>query len=68
MKLFHRKYGSSGPALIIVHGLYGASDNWVSIAHGLEDDFEVYIVDQRNHGASPHSPEHNYEAILREAD
>lgn len=51
--------------MVIVHGLYGASDNWVSIAHGLEDAFEVYIVDQRNHGASPHAKEHNYE-VMRE--
>lgn len=65
MRLFHRRYGSTGPPLIIVHGLYGASDNWVSIAHGLEDAFEVYIIDQRNHGASPHTPEHNYE-LMRE--
>ncbi|MFC2129664.1 alpha/beta fold hydrolase [Bacteroidota bacterium] len=63
MKLFHRKYGNSGPPLIIVHGLYGASDNWVSIARGLEDKYEVYIIDQRNHGASPKSPEHNYEVM-----
>lgn len=66
MKLFHRKYGTSGPPLIIVHGLYGASDNWINIAHGLEDSFEVYIVDQRNHGASPHTPEHNYELMLED--
>lgn len=65
MKLHHRKYGNTGPPLIIVHGLYGASDNWVSIAHGLEDLFEVYIIDQRNHGASPKSQEHNYE-VMRE--
>lgn len=65
MKLNYRKYGEAGPPLIIVHGLYGASDNWVSIAHGLEENFEVYLVDQRNHGASPKSDEHNYE-VMRE--
>ncbi len=49
MKLFYRKYGD-GPPLIIVHGLYGASDNWVSIGKELSNYFEVYIIDERNHG------------------
>jgi len=59
MDLFFRKYGS-GPALIIVHGLYGSGDNWISIAKELAPWFEVYNIDQRNHGNSPHSKEHNY--------
>lgn len=59
MKLFYRKYGS-GPPLIIVHGLYGASDNWISVARELASNYEVFIIDQRNHGNSPHSDEHNY--------
>lgn len=63
MELFFRKYGESGPPLIIVHGLYGASDNWISIARDLADRFEVYVVDQRNHGRSPHSDIHDYPAM-----
>jgi len=60
MKLFFRKYGEAGPPLVIVHGLYGSGDNWVSIARELADRFEVYVVDQRNHGQSPHSEIHDY--------
>ena len=63
MKLFYRKYGESGTPLIIVHGLYGSGDNWVSIARDLSDRFEVYVIDQRNHGQSPHSETHNYPAL-----
>lgn len=63
MELFFRKYGEANPPLIIVHGLYGASDNWISIARDLADRFEVYVVDQRNHGQSPHSPVHDYPAM-----
>ncbi len=62
MKLFYRKYGE-GPPLIIVHGLYGESDNWVSIGRALADRYEVFIIDQRNHGHSPHDPEHNYTVL-----
>ncbi|MBS2097131.1 alpha/beta fold hydrolase [Carboxylicivirga linearis] len=60
MKLFFREYGSDGPKLIILHGLYGASDNWVSIARQLQNDYHVYLIDQRNHGQSPHDSEMNY--------
>ena len=63
MELFFRKYGEAAPPLIIVHGLYGSSDNWVSIARDLSDRFEVYVVDQRNHGQSPHSPQHDYPSM-----
>jgi pimeloyl-ACP methyl ester carboxylesterase len=59
MDLFFRKFGEGTP-LIIVHGLYGSSDNWLSIGKELGKNFEVYLIDQRNHGNSPHSREHNY--------
>jgi esterase len=62
MKLFYRKYGS-GPPLIILHGLFGSSDNWVTIAGKISASFTVYIPDQRNHGQSPHSPDHNYNLL-----
>lgn len=62
MKLFFRKSGN-GPPLIILHGLYGSSDNWVTIAKKLSDNFTVYLPDQRNHGQSPHSDIHDYESM-----
>lgn len=62
MKLFFRKYGQ-GPPLIIIHGLYGSSDNWVSIGRELSSDFEVFLIDQRNHGRSPHTIDHNYQLL-----
>jgi len=63
MKLFYRKYGE-GPPLIILHGLYGSSDNWASIAKSLSDTFTVYIPDLRNHGQSPHDRIHDYDSIV----
>lgn len=62
MELSFRKYGEGQP-LIIIHGLYGSSDNWVSIGKKLAENFEVYIIDQRNHGKSPHTVDHNYLAL-----
>ena len=59
MKLFFRKMGE-GPPVIILHGLYGSSDNWITIARALSDSYTIYIPDQRNHGKSPHSSRHDY--------
>ncbi|MCW3086330.1 MAG: Alpha/beta hydrolase [Bacteroidetes bacterium] len=63
MKLHFRKYGQGQP-LIILHGLFGQSDNWNSLAKQFgENGFEVYAVDQRNHGLSPHSDEWDYQVM-----
>ncbi|MBX2961372.1 MAG: alpha/beta fold hydrolase [Cyclobacteriaceae bacterium] len=59
MKLFYREYGHGKP-LIILHGLMGSSDNWLPQAKMLGEHFHVWVVDQRNHGQSPHSDEFNY--------
>ncbi|MBE0650563.1 MAG: alpha/beta fold hydrolase [Bacteroidales bacterium] len=65
MKLFYRKYGDSGAQpLLILHGLFGTSDNWVSYSRRIADEgFEVFALDQRNHGQSPKSPAFNYLAL-----
>lgn len=62
MKLNYKKLGE-GPALIILHGLFGSADNWLSIARELEKDYTLYLVDQRNHGDSPHHDEWNYKVM-----
>src|SRR5512140_483624 len=62
MKLFYRKYGN-GPPLVILHGLYGSSDNWGTVAKKLSDSFTVILPDQRNHGQSPHSTVHDYDSM-----
>jgi pimeloyl-ACP methyl ester carboxylesterase len=59
MELFYRKEGS-GPTLVIVHGLYGSSDNWLNIGKHLAEKFTVYMIDQRNHGQSPFAPTHTF--------
>lgn len=61
--LFFRKYGSGQP-LIILHGLFGQGDNWSTLARQFaEQGFEVYLVDLRNHGLSPHSDVWNYQLM-----
>ncbi len=65
MNLFYREYGKGEP-LIILHGLFGSADNWMTQAKMLSEHYHVYTVDQRNHGLSPHSPDHDYLAMTED--
>jgi len=67
MKLFYRIYGSGTP-LIILHGLYGSSDNWVSVAHKLQNECMVILPDMRNHGRSPWADTHNYDEMSHDIE
>ncbi len=62
MKLFFQSYGKGSP-LIILHGLFGSSDNWHTLAKKFGKHFHVYAIDQRNHGRSPHDGIHTYRAM-----
>ena len=63
MELHFKKIGDKGQALIILHGVFGSSDNWMTLGRKLSEHYQVYLVDQRNHGKSPHSEEFSYEAM-----
>jgi pimeloyl-ACP methyl ester carboxylesterase len=63
MKLFYRTFGEGTP-IIILHGLFGLSDNWLNIAKHLADNYKVYVLDNRNHGQSPHSLVWNYNVMV----
>jgi pimeloyl-ACP methyl ester carboxylesterase len=59
MKLHYREMGEGSP-LLILHGLFGYSDNWQTLGKKFAQDHQVFLIDQRNHGRSPHSEEFNY--------
>jgi len=62
MELAFNKSGTGEPMLIL-HGLYGSSDNWFTIGKKLSAHYEVYLIDQRNHGRSPHNADNSYNAM-----
>jgi pimeloyl-ACP methyl ester carboxylesterase len=49
-----------GPAVVILHGLFGSSRNWRSIARALAPRHRVVCVDMRNHGRSPAAASMSY--------
>lgn len=62
MKLHFRELGEGQP-LMILHGLFGFSDNWQSHAKKLAEYYRVILVDLRNHGHSPWSDEFSYDLM-----
>ena len=62
MDLNFKKFGS-GKTIIILHGLFGMLDNWKSFARKLAENYEVIILDQRDHGRSPHTEAFNYQLL-----
>lgn len=61
-ELYFRELGEGKP-LIILHGLFGSSDNWLTLGRKFAEDYKVYILDQRNHGQSFHDNDFSYEAM-----
>jgi pimeloyl-ACP methyl ester carboxylesterase len=69
MNLLHSKILGSGEPLLIIHGFLGMGDNWKTLGNRFADsdsyqNYEVHIIDQRNHGRSFHSDEFNYEIMV----
>ncbi len=62
MKLFSQVMGD-GPALVIMHGVFGMSDNWQSLGRMWSKHYQVHLLDMRNHGRSPHSDQFSYEIM-----
>ncbi len=56
-----------GTPVIILHGLFGMLDNWLSIAKKLETHgFMPILVDQRDHGRSEHSKDFTYQLLAED--
>lgn len=61
--ILHYQLSGSGPAVVLIHGLFGSFENLGTIARALSDDFQIINIDVRNHGRSTHSDEMNYSLL-----
>lgn len=65
MKLNYKTLGEGQP-LLVLHGLFGSLDNWMTLAKHWSSSHEVWLIDQRNHGQSPHDPDFSYPQMARD--
>ena len=63
MKLYSKIYGDKAQDLIIIHGLFGMSDNWHSLGKQFAKYYRGHLIDLRNHGRSPHTEDFNYDVM-----
>ncbi|MEW7277298.1 alpha/beta fold hydrolase [Aquimarina sp. 2201CG1-2-11] len=66
MKLYANVFGQ-GKSFLILHGFLGMGDNWKTLGKKIaEKGFQVHLIDQRNHGRSPHNDEFSYELMAKD--
>ncbi len=63
MPLHFRRFCNGEEPVVVLHGLFGMSDNWKSMADRIGQKHCVYALDQRNHGLSFHSEAFNYDVL-----
>lgn len=61
MQLYARSLGGTGRPIVVLHGLFGSSRNWLAAGRFLAAHGAVAALDLRNHGESPHDPSHTLE-------
>ena len=66
MSLLNYKLLGEGEPLIILHGLFGSLDNWMTLGKKWAENRLVVLVDQRNHGNSFHADEFNYQVMAND--
>ncbi|SFN27517.1 alpha/beta fold hydrolase [Salegentibacter flavus] len=66
MKLHSNILGEGTPFLFL-HGFLGMGDNWKTLGGQFaEAGYQVHLIDQRNHGKSPHSDDFDYEIMAED--
>lgn len=66
MILYSNVFGEGKP-FVILHGFLGMGDNWKTLSKQFADaNFEIHLVDQRNHGRSFHSDDFDYDFMVED--
>lgn len=59
-QLLNYETAGSGEPVLLIHGLFGDLDNLKGLGRDLQQDFQIIMIDVRNHGDSFHSDTMNY--------
>lgn len=65
--ILHSRIIGEGRPLLILHGFFGMGDNWKSLANKFaENNYQVHLIDQRNHGRSFHTDAFSYDLLVED--
>ena len=63
--LYYKTIGEGKP-LVILHGVFGSGENWLTVSKQFSPYYQVFMVDQRNHGRSPHTEDFSYDLMVED--
>ena len=65
--ILHSNIIGEGQSFLILHGFLGMSDNWKTLGKKFsEENYQVHLIDQRNHGRSFHDDTFNYDVLVED--
>jgi esterase len=65
-ELLNYNQQGEGEPLLIIHGLFGSSRNWKTLAGRFAENYRVITLDLRNHGDSFHAPSMSYADMVQD--
>ncbi len=66
MEILHSRIIGEGQPFLILHGYFGMGDNWKSLGNQFAQNYQVHMIDQRNHGRSFHADDFDYELLAED--
>ncbi|GAB4427576.1 MAG: alpha/beta fold hydrolase [Turneriella sp.] len=60
--------GNTGRTVVMLHGLFGSARNFASLAESLKAEAQVFALDARNHGRSPHMATHTLDDLVHDLE
>lgn len=67
MKLHYKELGeATAQPLLILHGVFGSLDNWQTLGREFAKKYRIFLIDQRNHGRSPHDSQMDYPTLAND--
>ncbi|WP_185877372.1 alpha/beta fold hydrolase [Blattabacterium cuenoti] len=60
MKLLYSNIIGKGSPILVFHGLFGNGSNWISFSRNFSNEYQIHLIDIRNHGYSFYSDNMNY--------
>lgn len=59
----HAHVSGQGEPIVFLHGLFGSWQNLGTAVRAAAEHYQVHALDLRNHGKSPHHPQHSYPTL-----
>ena len=63
-KIYYERYGTDGPAIILLHGLASSSRIWTHLIRTLQTSYQVFALDFPGHGQSDRWDDYSFDSLV----